>query len=199
MIGRSRHPHDERLFTCYVAERNGELIDPPLAEHLADCAECGVRYDSLVRFMDDLHTGADADVDALFPADRREAQRTQIARRIDHLGQAARVISFPARAAEGAGPSPAQRTARWVAAAAAAGLFVGVIVGTLSNIGAPVESVEVAVSQPGASEPVRFRLPMDEESFLREVELARGRQRARALMPLDAFTPSVREISTEVR
>ena len=200
MIGRSPHLHDERLLTCYVAERGGERVDPPLAEHLAECADCNARYDGLVRFLDDLRTDADTALDTLFPAERLDAQRLAIARRLEHLGQAARVISFPARPAENpVSVSGSRQTARWVAAAAVAGLFVGLVLGAFSNIGAPVGPVEVAVSQPVPTDPLSVRLPLDEETFLRELELARGRQRTRALMPLDAFTPSIREVNAQLR
>lgn len=198
-LRRSRHPHDKTLLSCYLASRDGEFIDPPVAEHLADCPQCRARFAELTGFMDGLHRDADAAVDALFPTERLDAQRTQILRRIDHIGQHARVITFPGRAADtAAAASPARQTTRWVAAAAVAGLVVGLTVGAFTSL-TSVEPVEVAVSQPAAGEPVILRLPMDEETFLRELELARVRQRTRALMPLDAFTPSIREISSEVR
>jgi len=200
VIGRSRHLHDDRLYVCYVAERNGEFMDPPMAEHLQECAHCNARYDGIARLMDDLRSDADAELEVLFPTERLEAQRAHLRRRLDHLGQAAKVISFPGRAAE---PTPDHadraRTTRWVAAAAAAGLFVGLAVGVLSNFGEPVAPLEVAVSQPVNAEPVTFRLPVDEETFLQELERAHDRQRARALMSLDAFTPSIRDINADLR
>ncbi|MGE0705322.1 MAG: hypothetical protein AB7F99_03040 [Vicinamibacterales bacterium] len=195
-----RHPDDQRLLTGYVAERTGDLVDPPFAEHLAECADCRRRYDGLAGFMDELRTDADASVDALYPADRLEAQRSSIARRIAHLGHAARVITFPGRASEVATPlSPRRRSSRWIAAAAVAGLLVGILLGTLSNMREATPPVEVAVSAPAADEPLTVRAPMDDDTFLRELELASIRQRARAISPLDAFTPTVREVNAQVR
>ena len=40
MIGRAHHLTDERLLECYLAERGGEPLDPPAAEHLTDCDAC---------------------------------------------------------------------------------------------------------------------------------------------------------------
>ena len=52
MIHRAHHLQDERLFDSYMAERNGEPVDPPIVEHLADCESCGTRYAELTAFMD---------------------------------------------------------------------------------------------------------------------------------------------------
>ena len=133
-------------------------------------------------------------------AEHLEAQRASIARRIEHLGHAARVISFPGRAAEIPAAAPTRRrSSRWIVAAAVAGLFVGLILGTLSNVNQSAPPVEVAVSAPAPDEPLAVRAPVDDDTFLRELELASIRQRARAISPLDAFTPTVREVTTEVR
>jgi hypothetical protein len=32
------HLQDDTLFDCYYAARRGDSLDPPSAEHLADCA-----------------------------------------------------------------------------------------------------------------------------------------------------------------
>src|SRR5438105_2020798 len=128
---RARHLHEDRLFECYVTERSGEPVDPRIAEHLADCEPCAVRYTELAGFMDGLSAQADVETDAVFTADRLRAQQQQIARRIEHLGHAARVISFP-RPFSGDrlhASTPAHARSRWVATAAAAGLFIGVALG----------------------------------------------------------------------
>ena len=59
MISRARHLQEERLFDSYLAERAGEPIDPPIAEHLADCAACCARYAELAAFMDALRKDGD--------------------------------------------------------------------------------------------------------------------------------------------
>ncbi len=195
-----RHPDDERLLAGYVAERTGDLVDPPVAEHLAECADCRHRYDGFAGFMDELRVDADASVDALYSAERLKSQRSSIARRIAHLGHAARVITFPGRANEVVTPGPARRrSSRWIAAAAVAGLLVGILLGMFSRINDATPPVDVAVSGPAADEPLTVRTPMDDDTFLRELELASIRQRARAISPLDAFTPTVREVNAQVR
>ena len=56
-MNRLAHLPEERLFDCYLAHHNGEAIDPPAADHLADCEPCAVRYADLVGFMDGLRDG----------------------------------------------------------------------------------------------------------------------------------------------
>jgi anti-sigma factor RsiW len=127
---RARHLREDRLFECYLAEQDGEPLEPPAAEHLTDCPACGARYADLRRFMDTLRADADAELDDVFPAERLRAQQQQIARRIEHLGHAARVISFPGHPpGHPAIVAPTRVATRWVAAAAAAGLFLGIGVG----------------------------------------------------------------------
>jgi hypothetical protein len=94
------------------------------------------------------------------------------------VGHAARVISFPARASDAATRAPAtHRGSRWVAAAAVAGLIVGLVLGALSNENTPIAPVEVAVAPVGANEPLMLRAPMDEDMFLQELEPSRKSQR----------------------
>ena len=66
MIARAHHLQDERLFDGYLAERAGDTMDPPVAEHLADCGECTARYAELVRFMDGVRAEAEAETDEIF-------------------------------------------------------------------------------------------------------------------------------------
>jgi hypothetical protein len=195
-----RHPSEKRLLSAYIAERTGDLPDPRLTEHLVGCASCTARYTGVARFMDRLRQEADVELEVHFPADRLETQRLHIARRLEHVGHAARVISFPARATDAATRARStHRGSRWVAAAAVAGLVVGLVLGALSNENTPVAPVEVAVAPVGAEEPLMLRAPMDEDTFLQELELAGIRQRVQALRPLDAFTPTVQEVTTQVR
>src|SRR5262249_58300027 len=85
-VGRgAHHLHDDRLFECYLTEHGGDAIDPPAAEHLADCQACSVRYAELTRFMDTLRRDGDADADAVFTPERLRAKQQQIARPIEHV------------------------------------------------------------------------------------------------------------------
>jgi hypothetical protein len=202
-VSRTRHLPEERLVDCYVAERAGEPLDPPTAEHLVDCAECAARYGRWADLMDELRDEAEAEVDATFTPERLMHQQQQIARRLEHLGHIARVISFPGRLA--AGPharSGGSRTVpRWTAAAAAAGLFIGVSAGMFfdratGRLSAPPIASARVVSP--AAAPATPPLP-DDDTFLSEIDLALGGPRNRDLAPLDALTPRVHEIAAQVR
>ena len=94
---RAPHLQDDALFDCYYAARRGETLDPPSAEHLTDCDACSRRFAELGTFLNTLSEGADADVNALFPAERLLGQQQDIARRLELVGRAARVITFPTR------------------------------------------------------------------------------------------------------
>ncbi len=216
---RAPHVQEEQLFDCYLAERAEEPLDPRLAEHLADCDACAVRYTDLTQFMDGLSADAEADTDAVFTPDRLQAQQHAIARRLEHVGRAARIISFPARfvgtsafaGRYGAGHdgSGAPRTAtRWVAGAAAAGLFFGAALGASFEWDWHVRSQRqqlaanarpVARLTPVATRGTVPATVADDDAFLSELEVALERPQTRELQPFDAFTPHVREVRNTIR
>ena len=208
MIARAHHLQDERLFDGYLAERVGDTMDPPVAEHLADCGECRARYTELVRFMDSVRAEADADTDEVFTPERLRAQQLQIARRIEPLGRAARVIEFPGRfVSRHMNVSRARGVTRWAYASAAAALVVGVGLGVFYDSGwrsvrrasqtsfsarqlntaRPVSVVPAATS---GTAPAR---EASDEAFLSDLEVALERPHTVELQPFDALTPHVRE------
>jgi hypothetical protein len=201
------HLQDDRLFDCYVAERSGELMDPPTAEHLVDCAGCAARYGDLARFLDGLRTEAETETDLIFTAERCAAQQQQIARRIEHLGHAARVISFPRQLAARRATVPARTAPRWLASAAAAGLIVGLGAGMLVDNAPGFRLAPAQFGQP-AQRPVRTLPPapasapvpyLDDDTFLAQIENALGAPNNRELLPFDALTPSVQDVALRVR
>jgi predicted anti-sigma-YlaC factor YlaD len=209
VIPRPRHLQEERLFDFYMAERTGEPTSPPVAEHLADCEPCGRRYAELAAFMDTLRREGDADADAVFSADRLRAQQQQIARRIALVRRPARVISFPGRIVRRTINASTSRTApRWIAAAAAAGLFIGVAVGATYQYGwggSPFRGTRPFLVRDAASTrvsrvtpmPARASGPADagaDDAFLSDLEIALDRPRTSELQAFDALTPHVREI-----
>ncbi len=217
MIRWSQHLGDTRMSECYFNARTGGSMDPLAADHLAECPTCAARYDELSSLMDSLHAEAIAETDDVFTSERLLAQQQQITRRLDLLGHAARVISFPghivtdaaqvSRMARAAGVTP-----RWVAASAAAGLFVGIVVGSFYGFGgrptpstpSPVAAVRSAPPVPTSMvPPASLARPVsvssDDEAFLSQIELALGGPRTRELQPFDAMTPRVQEISTRLR
>jgi hypothetical protein len=202
---RARHLSDERLFDCYLTEQCGECAEPPVAEHLADCQECRTRYAALLRFMDGLRVEAEAELDEAFPADRLRVQQQQIMRRIEHVAQPTRIISFPGHAPDLRAAAGRTRVApRWLAAAAAAGLLIGVAAGSfiyppgsatpsteVSRAGAaPAGSLAVGTSRPDRSSDL---------DFLLELENALERPHTRELTALDALTPHVLEAGYQIR
>ena len=205
MIHRVHHLQEERLFDSYMAERSGGPIDPPVAEHLADCASCATRYAELMAFMDTLRCEGDADADAIFTPERLMLQQQQIARRIALVGRPARVLSFPGRIVQRTiSASAAHGAHRWIAAAAAAGLFVGVAVGAsydwrLAARGRQMFAANTGPSRTARPAPVAgrsntFADGAADDAFLSDLEFALERPHTRELLAFDALTPHVREI-----
>ena len=205
MIHRAHHLPEERLFDSYLAERGGVPVDPPVAEHLADCATCGTRYAELTTFMDALRRDGDAEADAIFTPERLRQQQQQIVRRIALVGRPARVLSFPGRIVRRTIDVSTSRTApRWVAAAAAAGLFVGVAVGASFQRRAQMENRQAFAADAGRARATRLSpVPTggsgaaqvaSDDAFLSDLELALERPHTRELQAFDALTPHVREI-----
>jgi predicted anti-sigma-YlaC factor YlaD len=209
MIARAPHLQDERLFDCYYAERRGDAPDPPIAEHLTDCDACRHRFYELSQFLSALRTEADAELEAAFPPERIRAQQQEIARRLESVGRAARVISFPGRvAAQQANTSTARMATRWIAAAAAAGLFVGVAAGTAFNFGGRLDfgrsarfnvgqtaRQRISSSVPAVLAPaVASVSTAADDAFMSDLESALDRPHTSELVVFDALTPHVREI-----
>ncbi len=213
---RAPHLHDCRLYECYFAERRGEPLDPPAAEHLADCDLCSDRYDDVTRFMTSLADRADDEIETLFPPERLRAQQRDIARRLEQIGHVARVLSFPGRFASRHMHTPASRTAtRWVAATAAACLLIGAAAGRFyeQETRDAARLSRAAGHQPSAvTRPVRLA-PVSivathgtaapavdaDEYFMSDLESALDRPRTRELLAFDAMTPHVREIRDAAR
>jgi predicted anti-sigma-YlaC factor YlaD len=203
VIHRACHLQEERLFDSYLAERAGEPLDPPVAEHLADCASCASRYAELSSFMDTLRRDGDAEADAIFTPERLRIQQQQILRRISLVGRPARVLSFPGRIVRRTIEASNARTApRWIAAAAAAGLFVGVAVGASFQWRSQQQARQSFLTDAGRAQrlgPVATRGTgqpdvATDDAFLSDLELALERPHTRELQAFDALTPHLREI-----
>ena len=218
MMGLSSHLRDDRLFDCYLLVRVGEALDPPAAEHLAECPDCRARFEALRRFMDDLRDDADAELDDVFTAEALRQQQQRIARRLTLASRPARVIHFPTP--PGAPLAPVRRRPalpRWAAGAAAAGLFVGVAAGLSFNGGATrvrshvpetarlltppastMAPIGVGADLPLASAPAEAAPSDRDDLFLSEIEVAAGGPRTAELAAFDALTPHIREVSLSV-
>jgi anti-sigma factor RsiW len=201
VIGRSGHLKDDHLLDCYVAERSGTAPDGWAADHLSACEACERRYDDLSTFMDDLRAQADQELETVFPAERLAAQQQQILRRLEHAGRPARVISFPGRDVSPTSRAPHLLAPRWIAAAAAAGLFIGVAVGgyvgpdRLHRRSATMASALPPMTVQPQVAPTAVRVnatqveAVDDDAFLMDLEAALSRPQSHELLPFDALTP----------
>jgi len=126
----SRHLDDGALTTIWTAAAtSGEAAND---QHLASCAQCRARYAAFTGWLDRMRDDACAEADEAFTPERLAAQQTQVFRRLEALERPARVIAFPRF---GRPMTATQGNAqRWVAAAAAAGLVIGLAAGQLFDI-----------------------------------------------------------------
>jgi hypothetical protein len=197
-VNRLAHLPEERLLDCYLAHHNGEAIDPPAADHLADCEPCAVRYADLVGFMDGLRDECASEADLVFTPERLRAQQQLIARRLEHVGRQARVISFPGQLVRRTMSARGSHGAlRWIAAAAAAGLFVGVAVGAGYRYGSLPRGIEQTLARTAPVVPRNLnpsQLSAD-DAFFSDLEVALERPHTRELIAFDALTPHVREVT----
>jgi hypothetical protein len=208
----SAHLKDDHLFECYLAGCTGAQLDPRSADHLSSCTECSARYADLRVFMERLRDDADAETEAEFPAERLVVQHQQILRRIEQVNRLARVITFPGRELASDAHPGSRLTPRWVAAAAAAGLFIGVAVGGYLTPARLYRSAQVQATAPPAMA-VQRQTPSsavlvsgtpspdssDDDTFLMELELALARPHTLELQPFDAMTPHIQDVDNRTR
>lgn len=165
----------------------GLEADAAVGAHLSACASCAAALESL---RDELAAHRDleeADVDAYFTPGRLDRQRASVLRHITPH-PAARVLAFPTR---GRVMPAARRVARrWVAAAAAAGVIVGLWAGRSLHESATPAFQPLGSSVHTAAQPAEVP---SEEAFLVELEVAVGNPRFEPLQPLDAMLPPILE------
>jgi hypothetical protein len=200
MMKRAGHVNDDRLLECYYAERGGEPVDPRVVDHLTDCTACSERYADVVRVLDEVRTTGIAEADAIFTTDHLRAQRQHIAARLEHVGRSARVISFPRHTDGGVMTLTTRRIPpRWIGAAAAAGLFIGVALGASYQWESRARDTDPFGRASARLAPVATRGSgaadvAADDAFLSELDAALDRPRTRELLAYDALTPHVREI-----
>ncbi len=163
--------------------------------HLEACTSCRARFVELSAWLRSVSTDATAEADEQFPSERLAAQHAAIFRRLEAAERPARVIAFP-RFAQPL-TSRTSHASRWIAAAAAAGLIVGVGVGQLMDLRHPFTAQPASTTQARAN---TSRGPISRDGFVQPVSdtrdaaflseldasLSRGVPELRAL---DAFTP----------
>ncbi len=143
-----------------------------------------------------MQVDATAEADEHFSPERLAAQHALIFRRLEAAERPARVIAFP-RFAQPL-TSRTSHASRWIAAAAAAGLIVGVGVGQLMDLRHPFTAQPATTTQARISTargPIgrdRFVQPVSDtrdETFLSELDASLSRAGVPELRALDAFTP----------
>lgn len=199
----NRHLDDAALAEIWTASApNGP--DARSHAHLETCSSCRSRYAALESWLGEIATIARAEADEAFPADRLAMQQHHIMRRLEALDRPARVILFPKHTHAMSGERTGAR--RWIAAAAAAGLVVGIAAGQLLDLrdalGGPTRPFAEQRTMDAAPavatiQPAVLNGAQSDEAFLTELEEAALSPRVPELATLDAVTPRVRDISNE--
>ena len=171
---------------------DGRLSHP----HLDDCVACRARFADFSAWLESIRVDAITQADESFSAERLAIQQAQIFRRLEAAGRPARVIAFP-RFAQPL-TSRTSHVSRWIAAAAAAGLIVGVGVGQMmdlrhSLVAPDASAVRARVANaPGAAgrDPrVQTVSAIRDEAFLSELDASLSRTAVPELRALDGLTP----------
>ena len=187
-----RHLDDASLAAIWTSTAAGApgAVDP----HLASCGECRVRYDAFAAWMEEIRLDALLEADEIFTPERLAAQQAVISRRLEVAERPARVIAFPKFPSGANGKSAPVR--RWVAAAAAAGLLVGLGIGQMMDLrhfgDRRIFPVARTVQQPRVDATARAVVPagtsVNEEILLLELEAAATPQ-YEALRAFETLTP----------
>ena len=209
MNGRELHIPSDRLTALAFIARAPQAaapddVDDNLAlEHVSRCDDCARRFAELTLDADGLRELAFARADDVFDDAMLDAQRTRILDRLAHIGQPARVISFPVPAREAV--MPVSTTGRrWISVAAAAGLIIGLVAGQLLHFvpGAPVALRDESASMQAADRagmpgivPASVSVPaLSDDELMEEVEAAVQLRRAQSLRVIDALTPTAADL-----
>ena len=193
----NRHLSDAALAEVWAAAAAG--AEPALHPHLRICATCQSRYDGFTVWAQEIRAEDVAAADAAFPAERLAAQQSQILRRLEALERPARVIAFP----KFAQPVSSTRSVafRWVGAAAAAGLVIGLGLGQWLDLSHRFEAenraarIDMAVPTPPPTEGrLQTASAISDEALLSDLEESAALQPSVApLRAIDMFTPRSRD------
>ena len=205
---RVNHLSDDRLIELCMLDGAAGSASATEQQHLSACARCDARRMRLQRLLDDVSDTATTAVDAAFPPERLARQQARILAHLQHEGRPARVIAFPAgHTQHDPLVSRTRPASRWIAAAAVAGLVVGVIAGRFGHgysFGRPIparvivahtaEQPELRAAGTTASLREVTASITDEDEFLNQIEIAIDGPAAAALQPIDDLTPRAWEV-----
>jgi hypothetical protein len=189
------HLTDTELLGLHFDQRRGGDAH----EHLDGCVTCQARGRAVTELLSEVDRAAADEADALFGPEALAKQHARIMGRIAHESRSARIISFPAASAPP--ERPAKTGTRWVAAAVAAGVILGIVGEHVTHriIRSPYSSrtYEVPAAQVTA-QPVRAvsvrTVSASDDEFYGQVELAFGSAGPPALRSLDALTPRASDV-----
>lgn len=210
MTVRREHVPMDRLTALAFGIRAPESDqDRDAFAHISRCDRCRDALARVTSDAEDLREAACAEADRAFDEAMLDTQRARILDRLAHLGQAARVLRFPARARGIARPVSAGGR-RWITVAAAAGLIIGLVAGQLvhvvpwdarterdhvgSTVQAPRQSGLPVLRPASATTPT-----LSDDELLDEIEAAVQLRRAQSLRVLDALTPTAADIRDRSR
>lgn len=179
-----RHLTEQQLIEVCLWD-TADLERPGQSDHLEHCGECQARRSEFVSLLADASRAAASDTDAAFSDERLARQREAIMERVALASSSGRLINFPAGPSRPSLPAGPTTGSRWVAAAAAAGLVIGLLGGHLShNLTGPTtippNGPAIAQASPRGSA---------EDELLGQLESTVEETGPSALRPLDALTP----------
>lgn len=186
---KTAHLSDDRLVELYFTETPSAQEQ----QHLGHCMACDRRRSELAHLLDETGQAAAEDLEVAFPAERLARQQLQILERVDLAGGPARVIAFPAAPPQAPVVRRSGSPSRWVAAAAVAGLLVGVVAGRAgreSGVSPSPALLTASEQRQGAVRPVSsVSAPLSaDDQFLVELEQVIDGGGG-ALHALDQLTP----------
>jgi anti-sigma factor RsiW len=201
------HPADDRLIAIYFGdEEASEENRRAVRQHLHGCETCTWRYTELTAPLERLRQDAASEADEVFTATRLDAQRAKILDRLDDRAHLSHVVPFPASSTRLSRSVIHRPLGRWIAAAAAAGLLVGILTGRLlesdTNRTSPAGHSARTVAAPPhvvSDGPAASDSAESEEAMITEIEAAARSQRIPALAALDEMTPHLRQDAVLVR
>ncbi|MEW5981456.1 MAG: hypothetical protein AB1806_03685 [Acidobacteriota bacterium] len=212
MTGDDSHLKDDALIRRYLADRSLDALGPgdePGVRHLADCPSCTRRYEVVSAELDASASLVESRADREFSGEQLTRQRERILRRIAAHTSVGRVLAFPAAESHsgfGIGNRPALR---WAAAAAIAGLLLGLSAGRWLWTSGPADGpsgprqTPVIGATPGPDRAVvravTSDVSMPDDDILSQVDFALSAPRTQELQALDAFTLADFDTSRRIR
>jgi hypothetical protein len=173
------------------------LTDTPSGseqQHLGACGACESRRAGVAHMLEELAVASHEEADAVFPASRLARQQVRILQQIEAETRPARVINFPAAPEVSTGVMARSRPAsRWIAAAAVAGLLVGMAAGRLGPHTRALGGPQTVSAIPAQSQRAVATTLSDDE-LLGQIELASDGRGGASLRPLDDLTPRAWEV-----